>query len=322
MNLDLIKQLLGEKDEDLHEDDIVLAMECLMRDYRSVFLNQSVYDLSKEYYDTLKAYMLKATDISENKQGDRVSYFCIPVTLSYLQSIHYPSVIENVDPASIKQVLSAIPDFHNKISLGTSLVSRRTLFGGSAFNVYDTSRDAFLSQDDAFLEHDILINESQGEYVFYLIGKYNGDFRSPDHQSWNDCIAFMRARLSKCCGVSIEIHPPELLSVESYQSFFRDSSCRLRSELYSEDVNDINGVKLEINEENGSLKLLFIDDCKEVIAEIYSPNYSSLSSVTLGNYLASYAESINVDSLGLAKKNMSKPSSKIKRNLPNLTVIK
>lgn len=258
MKLAQIKNIIKESDSDIHELDLVLSIEHLLSNYRSAFLDQRIYGLSKSEFKTLRSYMTKAIDVKE-VNGELISYFFVPIVLSALPSSGYASVIDNVDAKSLQNIISRSNVFQDEVRLSNVVMPRSTIFGGNIYSIFDIPRVLLSDQDNFYVGRDQLIDESQNQYVYYAVGYEKGGLTEISDEDWYDKMHFIESKFTKYTGVEVSIMPPKRPSEEIYASLFTDLWIRLSSSLKLSSLCSINRVELVIDSKTADSTFIFYE---------------------------------------------------------------
>jgi hypothetical protein len=285
MNLNKIKDVLSGTDENIKEIDILLTVDYLLSYHRSVFLDQKVYDLSHYHYSLLKDTMIKSMDLSEDSDGNIVQYRLIPITVRSSSVKGYSPVIENIDPAFIKNVLVTSGILKENTKISKNIISMRTMFGGNIYNAFDTIRDSL--QPISYMEKSTLIAESSGQFVFYAVISELDVASDVDTQDWYEKLHFVNSRISKCCGTEVEILPPVSPSKEIYSSLFRDALPRLSSFLSFSELCTIDMAAISISSERSATLLLSSEG--EALVALELGNVSNYNIPLLEQHLETFS---------------------------------
>jgi len=265
MNLDSIKHII-EGDTSPSEEDIVLSIEYLLTNNRSVFLDQCVYDLSSERHNLLRRYMEKSIDI--RKVGSLTSnYFLIPIVIHSQQSKEFAPLIENIDPNAISNIISNSKILKNEFSVSEVAIPKSTLFNTNFFGIFDMPRTLIESKDESYISHEQILSESDGQFVFYIVGSESGTRTIVNEEDWHEKMIFLESRLSRCSGATVSIMPPVKPSDERYESIFRDAWERLSNSLKFNTLHSINNVQLTIDSHKKIYSLMFFD-CDSPVASM------------------------------------------------------
>jgi hypothetical protein len=309
MNLNIIKSILSDSNEDSSELDILLSVDHLLSKCRSLFLDQKFYDMSSYHYDLLKSYMVKAIDVSESKSGNLLNYSLIPITVHCLQTEDYAPIVVNIDPTAIKNTLVKAGVYNDDVVFSDIVIPMRTLFGGNIYNTFDTVRESLKINNESYIDKSILISESSFQFVFYIVISEENSLTEIDDDKWYEKLRFIQSRISKCCGTEISILPPVMPSVEIYTSILRDSWPRLCSELNFNTVSCIDAVSISIDSGDKSF-LLNVSSDGEKVATLELGGLDNLNIDILKSHLDIFAKehSFHNDGIDVVKNHL--PSSK------------
>lgn len=281
MNINQIKNILSGDVNDTHELDLILSMEHLMSKHRSVFLDQKVFDMSQATYKILKSNMIKALNVHQTASGDLLHYYLIPISVRSLGHKDNDDVVDNIDAATIKSALVKSGMISDEALFSNHVYSRRTLFGGNVYNIFDTTRNALKPQESCFIDADILRSESENEHLFYVVFAEIAELSNQDDELWFDTLKFLQSRISKCCNADVVINPPKTVSDEMYGSFFSDAWFRLSDELSLITLSSVSATKLYVDENLfGSLYFYVDTECLAVV-ELGSLSNICLDDLTL-----------------------------------------
>jgi hypothetical protein len=287
MKLSQIKSMVESKDE-LNELDAVLSVEHMLTKYRSAFLDHRIYELSNPMFKTLRKYMVKAMDVKEI-DGNLVSYFLIPIVLHSKASSADSSILDNIDPNAIKNIIEGSDFMPDGFRISPLVMPRPSIFGANIYGVFDHPRVSFDQSVEDYFNKEQLINESEGQFVFYVTGYENGSLSKICHEEWKQMMNFLSLRISKCINSDISILPPKPMSEEIYKGIFRDSWERLSTSLDFTSLHSIDNVMLGKEKGTSRTEMYFYqgDVC---IASIYLGTTSDLDSDILKFYFEEFVE--------------------------------
>jgi hypothetical protein len=298
MNLSIIKNILSDNSGSNDEGDILLSIDHLLSKYRSLFLDQKVYDMSPYHYDLLKSYMIKAIDVSKSKSGNLLNYSLIPITIHCLQPEDYAPVVDNIDPAVIKNTLVKAGIYNEDVVFSDNIMSMRTLFGGNIYNTFDSVRESLKKSEESYIDKSILISESSFQFVFYIVISEEGFSIEIDDNDWFNKLRFIQSRISKCCGTEVSILPPVKPSNEIYSSILRDAWPRLCSELNFNAISSIDAVSISTDPKNKYSSLEILSEGVKV-ATLELGKLDNLNPNMLNYHLEKFAKEFGFDNKGV-----------------------
>tara|TARA_B100001245_G_scaffold236468_1_gene227574 strand:- start:440 stop:1402 length:963 start_codon:yes stop_codon:yes gene_type:complete len=287
MKLSQIKSMI-ENEAELNELDTVLSVEHMLTKYRSAFLDHRIYELSGPMFKTLRKYMVKAMDVKE-VEGNLVSYFLIPIVLHSKASSVDSSILDNIDPNAIKNIIEASGFMPDGFRISPLVMPRPSIFGANIYGVFDHPRVSFEKSVEDYFSKDQLISESEGQFVFYVTGYENGSLSKICPEEWELMMNFLSLRISKCINSDISILPPKAMSEEIYKGIFRDSWERLSSSLDFTNLHSIDNVRLSKDKRTSRTEMYFYhgDIC---IASIDLGTTSDLDSDIFKFYFEEFVE--------------------------------